>query len=164
MAFGRGYFFHQWWLRATKEEILIYPSKQITTAFHVLIMLFYFEELMQTASWQIVSASAQCLGGAGTWLAGVGQISLVIFMQALHGSHPEAISGDLQGAVRAQEVLVRWWAAWNYVKQLLPAPIALQYSLGALPSPAFGVILPSWSITSPVAPTTGLVVQYGIAE
>lgn len=32
---------------ATKEAVLICPSKQITTSLHMLIVLFYFDEVMQ---------------------------------------------------------------------------------------------------------------------
>lgn len=80
---------------------------------------------MQIASWQIASISAQGLDGAGGWLAGVVQLQLLIFMQGLHGSQPEAITGDLQGAVMAQEMFGRWWAALRWCEAaaaILPHP------------------------------------------
>lgn len=43
---------------------------------------------------------------------------------------------------------------WADIKQTLLPHIALQCSLGAVPSLAFGVIFPSWSIISPGSPTS----------
>lgn len=132
-------------------------------------MLFYFDEVMQIASWQIASISAQGLDGAGGWLAGVVQLQLLIFMQGLHGSQPEAITGDLQGAVMAQEMFGRWWAALRWCEAAAailphpPPPIALQNFPGAPPSPAFGVIFPPWSIISSGSPTSCGMCPTGLA-
>lgn len=64
---------------------------------------------------------------------------------------PETVTGDLQGAL-----LPRGWAV-SEVKQLLLALTALQFSLGILPSPAFGVIFhPGASSTLACAPLAWL--------
>lgn len=43
-------------------------------------------------------------------------------MQGLSGSHPEGIAGDLQGAVLAQVMFVRWWAALRWCEAADASP------------------------------------------
>lgn len=96
---------------------------------HVLMMPFYFHEVMLMASWQPAPAAARGLGGAGT----KSQLQGLIFMQGLPGSHPEAVTGDLHGAL-----LPRGWAAFR--SEAAAASPELSCALGVLPSPAFGLI------------------------